>query len=548
MNGPPIAELIYSRVESAFSPRRRSGYQTVYRSPELDEAAVQAIEERVQCFDAADPEVVRRQFFPLDDGRCAVTHTRTIAPHREIVDRNGRLGAFLAHCLVVTRAEFDRRHANPFVLLDHFDFLTDPEVMVQRYGPGRVPEPPAPPAVARAPEPDSSWSDAETRKLLYLARQAEPLVGAAGSVLLVGDQEEIVEALRLVFACLPANLRWACSFDTHIERCSVRPGRFWAVGAPRRQGGEFLLVDAAARTVDSPGPDEGSGSSLYFRWVDHVAGQQGQLLARYAPTAQALALAFEAGAPPEDVAGWDEDACRSFLDLHVDFIRRRVRALLEAALSPELATALAPVVEGGLGARALLEFAARPDAPAGRLSGLVADWVAAGPPVLSDPDWGRLRVLARGCGHWRLLHWSATLCRRPREAERDEALEQMDVPTYRAALALLGRPIAPRHFVAPAHVADLLAHPAVASAPDRDVVRLAGALAAAGVGERLGPLADRVAAMSAAALKALRRALGRGPIAPALAEALDVHDRRTAQVPSLWVRLFPPRVRPDAKE
>jgi len=61
-------EMVFTRVEEKYSPKKTSGFQTVYRSKELDISTVELIEERVSCFKPSSPERIRRQFFSLPNG------------------------------------------------------------------------------------------------------------------------------------------------------------------------------------------------------------------------------------------------------------------------------------------------------------------------------------------------------------------------------------------------------------------------------------------------------------------------------------------------
>ena len=99
-------QLIYTRVEPAYSAQRKGGFQTVYQTPMLTAAEVVAIENRVQSFTPLTNGQVRYQYFPLDNGALALTHSCKITSHRAITDAEGRTGAFLAHCLIFSPEEF----------------------------------------------------------------------------------------------------------------------------------------------------------------------------------------------------------------------------------------------------------------------------------------------------------------------------------------------------------------------------------------------------------------------------------------------------------
>jgi hypothetical protein len=127
------AQLIYSRVEPAYSPQGKSGFQTVYKSESLSDTEVRFIEERIQCYLPSRP-MVRLQFFTVNRSAIVLTHTKQINPHLKIVDRDGRHGAFIAHSLILSRVEFHKVYFNPFAIFDHYSFLDDPEEMIETIG------------------------------------------------------------------------------------------------------------------------------------------------------------------------------------------------------------------------------------------------------------------------------------------------------------------------------------------------------------------------------------------------------------------------------
>lgn len=238
-----VGQLIYTRVEAAYSPQRKSGFQTVCHSASLTARAVQAIEQRVQCFQQ-QADIVRWQFFRLDSGAFVLTHTRLLTrPNTTIIDATGRSGAFLVHGLVLTPEQFAAIDDNPFAILTAYPFLHDPQSMLEHIA--QTAEDGYHTQVRPQPVPAVVDDNVSTtvHDLVALARQARDVTRRAQSLLLVGSAEAITDALRTAFALMPRQQRSACSFDTCIDRCTSRPGLYWMVGASTRPySGNYLHI------------------------------------------------------------------------------------------------------------------------------------------------------------------------------------------------------------------------------------------------------------------------------------------------------------------
>ncbi len=238
-----VGQLIYTRVEAAYSPQRKSGFQTVCHSTSLTPSAVQAIEQRVQCFQQ-QADIVRWQFFRLDSGAFVLTHTCLLTrPDTTIIDATGRSGAFLVHGLVLTPEQFTAIDDNPFAILTAYPFQRDPQSMLEHIA--QTAEDGHHTQVKPQPVPAVVDGNVSTtvHNLVALARQARDVTRKGQSLLLVGSAEAITDALRTAFALMPRQQRSACSFDTCIDRCTSRPGLYWMVGASTRPyGGNYLHI------------------------------------------------------------------------------------------------------------------------------------------------------------------------------------------------------------------------------------------------------------------------------------------------------------------
>jgi hypothetical protein len=241
MNFVRCEQVIYTRVEGAYSPHMRSGFQTVYKSESLHPSIVSVIERHVQCFMPHHPDIIRHQFFSLGSGEVVLTNSVLIPTHSEIVDRNMRMGAFIAHCLVLSQSEFKKAEYNPFGILDSYDFLDNAEEMVRVLGQATGVAPIVTIEVQQPSGPLLTWKEEETHKLLSLALQAKRLNRKRQSVLLVGEENEVAGVLRTIFHLTPMRERLLCTFDTYIDHCSTQQNQYWALGTTRQQSSSSYI-------------------------------------------------------------------------------------------------------------------------------------------------------------------------------------------------------------------------------------------------------------------------------------------------------------------
>ena len=71
-------QIIYTRLESKYSPNRISEYQVGFASPWLTPDQVKLTEEKIRVFDLSDPSIVRKQFFLLPDGSFVMSRSQVM--------------------------------------------------------------------------------------------------------------------------------------------------------------------------------------------------------------------------------------------------------------------------------------------------------------------------------------------------------------------------------------------------------------------------------------------------------------------------------------
>ncbi|MBZ0297953.1 MAG: hypothetical protein K8L99_35700, partial [Anaerolineae bacterium] len=254
-------EVLYSRVEAAYSPKKRSGYQVVHHSRGLGTETVREIESNIRCFQAANVDT-RYQYFQLSTGDIALALSREIEEiDTRIIDKAGRRGPFVAHCVVLDRASFARLENNPFRIFETDEvFVLDVPGMVdvqRKNAETRVVYVDQPDVVQAiddvSPEDNDTteeqtmvdyisfdiegWKVSDFVKLWLSAANAKSMREHNQMLALQtnGDREtEAYELLRLMFHHLSPELRVACTFNTYTDGCPVTPGTYWSVAGTQR--------------------------------------------------------------------------------------------------------------------------------------------------------------------------------------------------------------------------------------------------------------------------------------------------------------------------
>lgn len=394
------AQLIYTRVEPDYSPQRKSGFQTICQSASLTAAEVQAIEQRVRCFQQ-QADITRRQFFRLESGKLVCTHTRLLTnPDTTIIDATGRSGAYIVHCLILTAAQFAQLDENPFALFDHYPFQTEPQAMLAHIAAtandGYHTEVPA----LRANAPAPGWTVGAARRIVTLAQQAGQPAQKNQAVLLVGREEAITTAVRVAFGLLPRAQRAGCSFDTCIDRCTPAPGQYRIVGSSTRQGGGGFVSLDLERLEREGGADLPAGSDRYSTWLHALEPQRpvDAALLDDAALIQEVSQAFVENRAPDaaSLAGLNATTCQELLTLFQPEMTQALKRMLQPLIGNALAE---PLIAYQCDSRniaqpdavtELLTVATQPAIDAALVSGWLITWISVTQPRLKAGEWRKL--------------------------------------------------------------------------------------------------------------------------------------------------------------
>ena len=530
------SQLIYSRVEIAYSPQRRSGYQTVYRSPALTAEEVSFIERRVQCFQPPRPTDDRLQYFSLPSGKAVVARTVPITSDPEITDKTNRPGAFLGHCLILGSAEFAAIGNNAFALFDHFEFLEDPRDMVDTYLQTPNVEEPVRIDVRTNLSFDTGWPESEAFNLLTLALQADELVKTRRGMLLTGSASEIQEALRTVIIRLEPSRRIACSFDTCVDRCVMQPGTYWAIGMAQRQATSgLIMVDVGMRRVQASATVP-VGDDLYLSWLRHVSARPeltNQARA-YGPTIQRLATAFAQRSRPQ-MEELDSDACDAFLAFHGKRVWAEVETALAASIGRGLAASFSQYLqtqgEQHMSVEILIGAAAQQYLPRD-LSDDILEWLITTTPDLKDGDWKTIADLGSTGQNTTLRFLAIVSQKKVDHRAREILLESASSQIFQQMHNQLESIVAPALFISPTHMTNVISNLPSTLSGDH-LVDLIAAILESGGAMLLGQLTLRIYSLDSDEVNALFKLLRKREDVPrSFVNALE--DRRNQLPQRRW--------------
>lgn len=507
-------QLFLTRVEPTFSPKRMGGYQVVYRSDGITQAESDEVQKAVEAFVATRglDTPPRWQFFALTNQKVVIAKTHVIDTDTEIMDETGRRGIFLVHCYVFTRQEFSSIQNNPFAILDHWSFASSTDALrdlIERYGKGTGKADVVEGNVytAFAP-PTHSWSGDEFEKLVRLASNAGKVKSMKKSILLIGTQEDILEALRV--ALYYSRNKLECTFNTNIDRSQVAPGLYWALGVSAQQnaGSNFIEVNASERRVVASidGLWEPS-NDLYQIWFEELT-RRGDIYNRdqNAQFIQQLSEAFTSrrvlNRTDVDALNQWQAACESFESVHRDLIIQRVREAIsnhlpQSQLLNQLVTyfdqyvpiayTLCVAIPAEISPEYLIDNSVR-----------MLEHFDIGRESLKPGDWSAFYKLAsthiRAERSLELAFWATIFHGKGTDKERAFVLKSMRPEQFQRVLQKLFNPLHPADFVArgmPSALLDiLLHHPRLLQMTDEQFVALIETLCQLGYTERLDRLPE----------------------------------------------------------
>lgn len=456
------AQLIFSRVETEYSPHNRSGFQTVYKGRSLSDSLIKEVEQRIQCFSPVDGRR-RLQFFTLNEV-AVVSKTIVIPSHKTIVDRSGREGMFIVHCMIIAIQDFNRIGNNPFALLDTYDPYMDAETMVAALGQatGEIDD------ITIQSVAVQGTDLLSTNEMLKLfGAMSSSSQTNKGTVMFFGPADDGENILRTLHGLLTPHQRIHCTFDTCLDRCNLPTHISYGVTAyTQRPGGTYLAtVDLDRRQVTVS--TSGNKKDLYTVWLEAAANTRPfSAITIDAEDAYTLATAFETRQP---LPRFDlkADLAREFFATFQQLITPKLNKSIASWLPDEVARAVTLFViaafrdDSGEVINRALSGAASEKAPADYLSDWVLFWLIQEKQELPVAAYKQMQDLARQGRFPPLLFYVATTSKKIDTKARDEALVAMDNEQFRQVLDYYLKPIEPVHYVHHKHLLSLFNAPNV---------------------------------------------------------------------------------------
>lgn len=272
-----VSHLIYTRVEPAYSPESRNGFQVVHVSPEIRGDAAE-IERMVECsslsrwhYETGTPEY---RYFWTQSGLAVVAQTVPMPPDRTVIDSMGREDShFLVHALVLHADQFVRVRNDPFAVIEgatREGILTDSVELLVEYL--RETPPHSTVSIPRRRElvddiPNGWKQDLE--KLALVTQGAGDITSRKQSLLLLSDDSShVYSLLSTLLYLMDVESRIHCTFSTYVDGCWPRAGTYWAVGARSRGSSSgFNTMEMSPDAIAVPNMSSSPKASPYSTWL-----------------------------------------------------------------------------------------------------------------------------------------------------------------------------------------------------------------------------------------------------------------------------------------
>jgi hypothetical protein len=338
------SHVIFSRVEARYSSKNTSGYQVVYSSDDIVAEDVLAIERRVKCFNyARNMGVVRHQFFWTPSKKATVVRSVPVEGHPDIIDRDRRPGAFVAHAIILSEDDFNKIYNDPFAVFEqaHEVFTSSPEQLKDYL------EGPAPPAIIdisnrKKLSPSTHLSLGVCESLFDLGSSAFETLRSQNTTLFLKTEnlESRYDIFSSVLFMVEAKDRIHCTFDTHVDTCEPKPGEYWAVGGLAVNTSGFLVVDTAQPTIQEVKKKAVNQETLYGYWIRRQIRKAESTTALFDQvySGQTIARAFAKGEVPSG-SEVSEDVLRSFWGANEKALDQKLKQAISDHLNGQIAEA-----------------------------------------------------------------------------------------------------------------------------------------------------------------------------------------------------------------
>jgi hypothetical protein len=319
----------------------RGGYKVLHSGTTLTPDEVGVIEGRVK-YGVAQQGTPRWQFHMLTSLKVVLSR---IVPIPE-PDEFGR-GRFLAHSLVFNPSDGERLEKTLFDLMRPQWFFSsiDQVLNFEALKLDKIKKVSLDAGTSWLDEAASLlrlWSGPDLHRVARLACDPQSVTGNGQYVQLIGDEKQILDALKVAFLLAPEGQRRFCSFDTNASDFESAKPAFWALGFSPTRGARRVFIDGAGRTVGLPTYVQVATSPL-GRWIEAEAASSGnEQLANNLAYGKNLTELFQWRRGSSTLfTNRRNDLEARFVNANREFASQRVAAILPTRFSEPLRHAIA---------------------------------------------------------------------------------------------------------------------------------------------------------------------------------------------------------------
>lgn len=424
-------QLIYTRIEEAYSPTNKSGYQIYYCSSGIKQNSVTNIVNNISDFEPHTNEIKRWQCFFLENKtEVVLSVTQVIDSHPEIIDKDSRPNILIAHCLVFKFEDYLALDCNPFSVFEQFQFVSSAQNLIETYNQSQNLEKEA----LFSLQTQDILSQKNIAKLVALGAPES----SKNTFLVLGEDIQIYDLVKSIFLSIPVSYRMHLSFDTYIRGRKIQPGEFWVVGSHEWKPGYSRIINANSQDFDivlTPSKD------LYILWVE--ANNNWADFYELLPEIQYISDAFSFRRRIDENR-ISERSLDSFYTLHRDYIYKKVLATTNRLIGENISSRFLPFYESKYVITDFISTSSTENINPRKLAKYIKEWFLSIPSEinrLTKEDWKVLKSFSINAKDNVLTYWTAIFTGDKKTTAH--MIGVLSLEEYREALGLLKRPLSP---------------------------------------------------------------------------------------------------------
>lgn len=431
MSPIPAKQLIYTRIEEAYSPTNKSGYQIYYCSSGIKQNSIANIVNNISDFEPHTYGIKRWQCFFLENKtEVVLSVTQVIDSHPEIIDKDSRPNILIAHCLVFKLEDYLALECNPFSVFEQFQFVSSAQTLIENYNQNQNLEKEA----LFSLQTQDVLSKKNIAKLVTLGAPES----SKNTFLVLGEDTQIYDLVKSIFLSIPVSYRMNLSFDTYIRGRKILPGEFWVVGSHEWKSGYSLIINADSQDFDFVLT---LSKDLYILWVE--ANYNWADFYELIPEIQYISDAFSFRRRIDENR-ISERSLSSFYTLHRDYIYKKVLTTIKRLIGENISSRFLPFYEKNYVITDFISTSSTENINPRKLTRYIKEWFLNIPSdinYLTKDDWNILKSFSINTKDNVLIYWTAILMGDKKTTTHMTGI--LSLEEYREALGLLNRPLSP---------------------------------------------------------------------------------------------------------